>query len=133
MASLLLPRVALAAAALLLTGCASPPPVAQPRDPEPARARAALATVYVDNRTGERLTIAYRLAARTAPEVIVGTAPAQGVVELAPLPAGEPVVLTARTAGGREASLPPRSFVMDTEWTWLIAAGTRFVAPPERP
>lgn len=113
----------------LLAACASTPDAALSGEPEPARARAALATVYVENRTGERLTVAYRITARAGSEVVVGTVDGRDLVELAPLPAGEPVVLVARTADGGQLSLPPRSFAMGTAWTWLIDADSRFQPP----
>jgi hypothetical protein len=47
---------------------------------------------------------------------------------LAPVPAGELIVLTARTDAGGELVLPPRTFAIDAEWTWEIPAGTPFGA-----
>jgi hypothetical protein len=116
--------------AVLLAGCAAAPQAALPREPEPARARAALSVVFVENRTAERLSIAYRLAAHAAAEVTVGTVAPDSVVRLAPLPAGEPLSLIARTGDGRQLALEPRSFGLGTEWTWLIDADARFT-PPE--
>ncbi|HSJ24179.1 MAG TPA: hypothetical protein VK929_05885 [Longimicrobiales bacterium] len=110
----------------MAAGCASPPAAPPPAQPEPARARAALATLMVVNRSEHRLTIAYRLPARAAPEVVVGTVPPGSVAEMAPVPAGEPLVLLARNDAGGVLTLPPRSFVMDDEWTWVVAADARF-------
>lgn len=114
---------------VLAAACASSPDAAMSGEPEPARARAALATVFVENRTAERLTVAYRITARTGSEVVVGSVDARDVVELAPLPAGEPVILVARTNDGGQLSLAPRSFTMGTAWTWLIDADARFQPP----
>jgi hypothetical protein len=116
---------------LLPTACAAPPQTTVHRDPEPARTRAALSTVFVENRTAHRLSIAYRLATRTGSEIVVGTAPPDSTIRLAPLPAGEPLILLARTPDGRQLTVGPRSFLLDTEWTWLIDANARFVQPPE--
>jgi hypothetical protein len=111
--------------------CAAPAQVTVHRDPEPSRSRAALSTVFVENRTQHRLSISYRLATRSGSEVVVGTAPPDSVIRLAPLPAGEPLMLLARTQDGRQISVGPRSFLIETEWTWLIDATARFVQPPE--
>jgi hypothetical protein len=117
--------------ALLTAACATAPPSAQPRDPEPARARAALSIVFVENRTEERLSISYRIAARTGSEITVGAVEPDSVARLAPLPAGEPLVLIARTQDGRQHTLEPRSFALGTEWIWLIDATARFTPMEE--
>jgi hypothetical protein len=122
----MIPRLLLAA---VVVGCASAPPAAAPRDPEPVRARAALATVHVDNRSAERVTVLYRLTARGAVEVTVGLVPPHAAMDIAPVPAGEPLVLVARNAAGAELVLAPRAFAIDSEWTWVIAADARFVPP----
>jgi hypothetical protein len=122
---------ALAVALVLLAGCAAAPPAVQPREPEPARARAALASVFVENRTAERIAIAYRLTTRAGAEVVVGHADPGTTIELAPLPAGEPVILIARTQAGGELVLAARSFMLGTAWTWLVPADAQFQPPPE--
>ncbi|MGH7447550.1 MAG: hypothetical protein ACRELT_08315, partial [Longimicrobiales bacterium] len=99
-------------------------------DPDPERARAALATLHVDNRTRDRLAIAYRLAGHTG-EVGIGHVDAAAHAEMAPVPAGEPLILIARTPAGAELVLPPRTFVIDGTWTWLIPRDARFA--PARP
>jgi hypothetical protein len=114
---------------VLLGGCATPAPPAPPREPEPARARAALALVAVQNGTAERLAVAYRLTTRAAAEVVVGAVDPGATAELAPLPAGEPLVLIARTPAGAWMALPPRSFAIGDVWTWRIAAGATFQPP----
>jgi hypothetical protein len=126
-------RACLSVSLILLAAACARPPVAPPaREPEPARARAALASLRVDNRTGERITVLYRLTTRRDVEVVVGQVPAQSFIQIAPVPAGEPLVLVARTAAGAELTLPARAFPLDAEWTWLIPADTRFIIPPER-
>jgi hypothetical protein len=102
------------------------------RDAEPARARAALAVVRVDNRSAERLVIAYRLTGAGSSEVGIGRVEPRDSVELAPVPAGEPIILIARTGAGAELVLPARSLVIDSTWTWLIPADARFVRGVER-
>jgi hypothetical protein len=46
---------------------------------------------------------------------------------MAPVPAGEPLVLIARTADGAELALPPRTLAIDGSWTWLIERSARFL------
>jgi hypothetical protein len=109
-----------------LAACTSPRAAVPSRDPDPLRARAALATVHVDNRTAERVTILYRHAIRTGAAVAIGDVAPSSRAELAPVPAGEPLVLVARTTAGAELTLPARSFDIDSHWTWLIPADARF-------
>jgi hypothetical protein len=116
---------------LLLAGCAAAPERPPPREPEPARARAALATVHVRNESAERLTVAYRIAGRPA-EVIIGEVPPGERTALAPVPAGEPLLLVARTAAGAVLGLPVRAFAIDAEWTWHIPGDAEF-QPPQEP
>ncbi|HSJ07433.1 MAG TPA: hypothetical protein VK936_12045 [Longimicrobiales bacterium] len=118
--------------AALPTGCTAGPQVAPAGEPEPVRARAALATIVVSNGTDRRVTVSYRVAGREAPEVAVGRVPPATSTELAPVPAGELIILTARTDAGGELVLPARTFAIDDEWTWEIPAGTPF-GPPVRP
>lgn len=124
-------RVVLIAIVLVLVaGCASrsePPPA----EPEPARARAALATLHVDNRSEQRISVFYRLSARSASEVGIGQVSPEGFATLAPVPAGEPLLLVARTPAGAQLALPARAFEINGEWTWVIPPDARFVpAPP---
>jgi hypothetical protein len=102
-----------------------------PRDSDTTRARAALATLVVDNRSTEPLTVLYRHADRTPTEVAVGQVRARTVSQMAPVPAGEPLVLLARTSAGLELVLPPRSFTIDGLWTWVVPADARFTRPGE--
>lgn len=113
----------------LLGACAAGQPVATAGEPEPVRARSALATVLVINDTDSRVTVAYRVAGREAPEITVGRVPPASSAELAPVPAGELIVLIARTDAGGELVLPARSFAIDAVWTWAIPAGTPFGTP----
>ena len=108
-------------------GCAGTPERESENEPEPARARAALAIVRVDNRSAERLLIAYRLTGRGSSEVGIGRVEARDSAELAPVPAGEPIILIARTNAGLELVLPARSLEIDGSWTWLIPEDARFV------
>jgi hypothetical protein len=97
------------------------------REPEPARARAALAIVRVDNRTAEHLLIAYRLTGLGSSEVGIGRVEPRDTADLAPVPAGEPIILIARTPAGLELVLPARSLEIDGSWMWLIPEDARFV------
>ncbi|HUE76560.1 MAG TPA: hypothetical protein VMM83_01335 [Longimicrobiales bacterium] len=80
---------------------------------------AALARVVVDNRTELRLDISFRYAAEDGGEVGVGTAPPRARMEMAPVPADEPIILTARSSGF-ERRLGPRSFEIDELWVWVV-------------
>ena len=87
---------------------------------EAARHRAALAVLAVSNGTASPVTIAFRTAAPPRQEVVIGRVEAGARAKLAPVPAGEPIVLLARRADGAEFQLPARSFSVDEEWTWEI-------------
>lgn len=113
---------------MLCISCAPRVTPLPPQDPDPERARAALATLRVDNQTTERIAILYRHAGRTG-EVGVGHVEAGGSAEMAPVPAGEPLILVARTGAGAELVLAPRTFVIDSAWTWSIERGSRFIHP----
>ena len=114
---------------LSLLACARATERTSARDPDPTRARAALATLVVDNRSAERLTVLYRFTGRAGTQVAIGQVRARSVSQMAPVPAGEPLVLLARTSAGLEFVLPPRSFTIDGLWTWVIPADTRFTRP----
>jgi hypothetical protein len=117
----------LAALALCISCSARVAPLPA-QDPDPERARAALATLRVDNHTTDRIAILYRHAGRTG-EVGVGHVDAGDSADMAPVPAGEPLILVARTAAGAELVLAPRTFVIDSAWTWSIERGSRFIHP----
>jgi hypothetical protein len=94
-----------------------------------ARHRAALTELNVQNRTDQNLTIGYRSATPPAQEVVLGTVNAGRLAKVAPIPGGEPIVLTARRGDGREFSLTPRSYPIDGQWTWDIPASAPFRLP----
>ena len=121
-----------AVVALLLAAAACAPALERPlpREPEPARARAALATLRVHNATVQPLRIFYRITTRATGEVGIGLVAPLGNSEMAPVPAGEPIVLIARTNMGAELILLPRTFELQGEWTWAIPADAVFVMPP---
>jgi hypothetical protein len=100
--------------------------------PDPARHRAALATVVVSNSTLESLAIAYRSATPPVREVVIGRVAGGKKLPMAPVPAGEPIVLVARRTDGTELSLAPRSFDVDFEWTWEIPHNATFSKPAPR-
>ncbi|HEX6309557.1 MAG TPA: hypothetical protein VFZ69_15275 [Longimicrobiales bacterium] len=106
-------------------GAAMPPP----REPDPERARAALATLIVQNETAGRLEILYRTVGGGSARVGIGHVDGRATAEMAPVPAAEPLILVARTAAGTELSLPPRTFTIDGTWTWLIPRDARFIRP----
>ncbi|MEX1184283.1 MAG: hypothetical protein WEF86_13705 [Gemmatimonadota bacterium] len=117
------------AAALLAVacGCAGASPRNTPEaDPEPGRARAALASLSVENRTAQPLTILYRLTTRPEAATGIGLAVPLGISGMAPVPAGEPIMLIARTQAGAELAVPPRTLPLDGHWTWVIPADARF-------
>jgi hypothetical protein len=98
---------------------------------EAARHQAALAIVTVFNQTTSPLTIAFRTAAPPYQEVVIGRVAAHQRNTLAPVPAGEPVIMVARRADGSEMTLPPRLFLLDAEWTWEIPNDATFMSPEQ--
>jgi hypothetical protein len=48
---------------------------------------------------------------------------------VAPVVAGEPIILVARTSDLRTLELPPRTFEIDAEWVWRIPADAQFREP----
>lgn len=119
----------------LLLVCACAPACATrsvpPSDPpaEPGRHRAALAALTVVNRTSQALTIAFRSATPPLQEVVIGKVAPGARAQLAPIPAGEPIILVARSADGGEFALAARSFPLDAEWTWDIPRDATFTKP----
>src|SRR5690606_2809769 len=99
---------------------------------ESARFGAALAHLTVENRTTHRLAIAYRPAVGPGGTVGVGTVEPGATAEMAHIPAGEPIRLSARTPSGTELVLDSRSFHIDEEWVWEIPADAEFRLPGER-
>lgn len=109
----------------LAAGCGQTPepPRVSPASP---RVQAALAMVSVENGTDLALVISFRDAGRARGMVSIGSVPAGAVRQLAPVPAAEPIVLSARTDAGRVLELPARTFRLDEQWLWVIPAGTVF-------
>ena len=97
--------------------------------PDGARHRAALATVIVENGTTEQLTVAFRSATPPVLEVVMGRVEAGARTKIAPVPAGEPIILIARRPDGSELILAARSFALDAEWIWEITRQTTFAKP----
>ena len=97
-----------------------------------ARHRAALASVTVDNQTMLALTIALRTATPPVQEVVIGRVAAGGSARMAPIPAGEPVILVARRNDGAEYQTPARSFALDAEFVWEIPKDAAFRVPAPR-
>src|SRR5512146_3529299 len=89
-------RAAVPLLLLLLSACfgraASSP--GAPGD-EVERHRGALATLSVENATSHRLRISFRPVPRPGSEVTIGEVPAGATSTLAPIPAEEPIVLSA--------------------------------------
>ena len=102
-----------------------------PLDPpsEAARHRAALATVVVANATSQLLTIAFQSATPPFQDVTIGRVAVATHARMAPVPAGEPIILIARRGDGSELRLAARSFPPDAEWTWEIPQNATFTTP----
>lgn len=104
--------------ALLLTGCRATG--AEVPTTAPPRVQAALAVVTVENRTAHPLVIEFRPAGRERGRVGIGNVAAGATRRLAPVPATEPIVLSARTPEGASLVLPARTFALDERWLWVI-------------
>jgi hypothetical protein len=114
----------------VLSACASAKPSVPIEAPsEEARHRAALATLLISNGTGIALTIVFQSATPPLQEVRIGQVPAAAHARMAPVPAGEPIILIARRVDGTEIRLSARSFAPDTEWTWEIPQDAIFAQP----
>ncbi len=102
-----------------------------PADPgqEAERHRAALATLTVQNASAHHLRIAFWPATGPGAPVVVGTVGPDSTGTLAPVPAGEPLVLAALAEDSTRLVLPPRSFELGQRWTWRIPADAVFAAP----
>jgi len=95
---------------------------------ETGRTGAALASITVLNDTDQPLVIAFRPAATPGGEIVVGRVAAQAEAALAPVPAGEPIILLARTPARHELILQPRTFEIAAEWVWHIPTDATFRA-----
>ncbi len=106
--------------------CAARGPV--PEAPaEAARHRAALASVAVVNETGYALQIAFRTAIPPIQETTIGRVAADARGTLAPVPAGEPVILIARREDGAEYQARVQSFALDASVEWRIPKDATFL------
>ena len=115
---------------LLSTACV-PRRVAEAPDApaEASRHSAALATITVSNATTSTLTIVVRSAVPPVRDITIGRVNAGEHARMAPLPAGEPVILIARRPNGDELRLDVKTFAIDAEWTWQIPREAEFQAP----
>jgi hypothetical protein len=122
-----------ALAAILLVACAGAS-APGPGDPgaEAERHRAALASITVENASPRRLRIAFRPAVGPGADVIVGAVGPDSSALMAPVPAGEPLLLSAVAADSSRFVLPPRSFDLGEHWTWRIPADAVFGAGAAR-
>jgi hypothetical protein len=118
---------------LVASGCAGPTSSAIPAAPsESTRHRAALASVVVANETNLPLTIAFRTATPPLQEVVIGRVSASARARMAPIPAGEPIILVARREDGAEFHKQVQSFSLDVEFVWDIPKDATFQTPPPR-
>jgi hypothetical protein len=93
---------------------------------EAARHRAALATVTVENETSLMLEIAFRNAVPPVQEIVIGRTAPGARVPMAPVPAGEPIVLVARRNDGAEYHARIQSFPLDGAVVWSIPKNAIF-------
>ena len=122
-------------AVLLLSACGRTDNNAIPATPTPseaARHRAALAGVVVVNETNVALTVGFRTATPPLQEVVIGRVDAGSRARMAPIPAGEPIILVARREDGAEFLMKAQSFQLDAEFVWDIPKDATFRAPPPR-
>lgn len=80
----------------------------------------------MDNRSAYELRIAFRPATGPGAPVEVGRVPPGSFAVLAPIPAGEPIVLIATSPTDGRLVLAPRSFVPDSSWVWVIPHDAAF-------
>lgn len=112
--------------ATLAAGCAKSSP-ALPTPEQGGVRKAALARLTIENRTTEHLSIAFRPVGGPGAEIVIGGVGPGTSTELAPILAGEPVILVARTDDGAEFRLQPRTFAADEGWTWVIPGDADFI------
>jgi hypothetical protein len=115
----------------VLAGCAAK----QPRNDAPAEAarhRAALAKVTVVNETSLLLEIAFRSAVPPVQEIVIGRVAPGSKVDMAPVPAGEPVILVARRDDGAEYHARIQSFPLDGAVVWNIPKNAIFTVMERR-
>lgn len=114
----------------LLAACVAVTPATLPEAPrDAASSRAALATLVVDNRTGNALTIGYDYLESGGGHVVIGRVPAATTDTMPPVPAREPIVLFARDSAGAVLRSQPRALEIDSTFVWLIPADAPFLPP----
>ena len=107
------------------TGCAA----RRPRLDVPAEAErhsAALASLTVENETSLMLEIAFRTAVAPIQQVVIGRTAPGSRVAMAPVPAGEPIILIARREDGAEYLAKIQSFPLDGAVVWSIPKNATF-------
>ncbi|MEX0890562.1 MAG: hypothetical protein WEB88_00225 [Gemmatimonadota bacterium] len=118
----------LLAGAAVLPGCAHAARDAAQEADDAARHTAALAHVSAHNRSGFAVAVVYRPAAGPGGEVGIGSAAAGTLVELAPVPAGEPLIFIVRGLPDGELRLTPLSLELDTRRTLVVVADSAWWA-----
>ena len=127
---MLIARIGVLGVSLLTASCGLIGRGGSPDVPQDeARHRAALTTLTVNNQTTQKLTIGFRSATPPAQEVVLGTVNAGSSDRVAPVPAGEPIILLARRADGKELLRVAQSYPIDGEFTWDIPADAPFRVP----
>jgi hypothetical protein len=112
---------------LTVSACASQGG-AEPATPsDAARHRAALATLSVVNETSLSLQIAFRTAVPPIQETVIGRVEPNARAAMAPVPAGEPVIMVARRADGAEYQGRVQSFPLDGAVVWSIPKTATFL------
>jgi hypothetical protein len=96
---------------------------------EAGRHRAALASISVANETSLLLEIAFRTAVPPLQEIVIGRVAPGSKVALAPVPAGEPIIMIARRDDGAEYQSKIQSFPLDGTVVWSIPKNATFVMP----
>ncbi len=118
---------------LVLTCAACAARTEPPQAPgEMSRHRAALATVSVVNETDLELEVAFRTANPPVQEVVIGRIGAATRAEMAPIPAGEPIIFVARRSDGAEFQSRIQSFPVDGAVVWSIPKNATFAVPETR-
>lgn len=123
-----LPLLLLLAGAALLPACASTARDAAQEADDAARHTAALAHVSAHNRSGFAVAVVYRPAAGPGGDVGIGSAAAGTLVELAPVPAGEPLIFMVRGLPGGELRVAPLSLEVDSRRTLVVVADSAWWA-----
>lgn len=108
------------------------PPVEAEAPADAARHAAALATVTVVNETSLMLEIAFRTAVPPVQEIVIGRTAPGSRVAMAPVPAGEPIILVARRNDGAEYQARIQSFPMDGAVVWNIPKNATFAVTDKR-